>query len=150
MFLEQPAHSTWELRWAKRTLPCKHWEPVLSSRMLSDQRCTKRQQPLLHASLSIAVRPAPLAEVTCRGLKEPLPFPPSFCAFSPFRSLNCIVGGNSEVTAHTQERIRQILYPHLGLIRCAETAGKNKNKNNNKTQHTLGKEENLISRVTTL
>jgi len=102
------------------------------------------------ASLSTAARPAPLAAVPCRGLKEPLPFPPSLCAFSPFRSLNCIVGGNSEVTAHTQERLRKMSYPHLGLILCTETACKNKNKNNNKTQHTLGKEENLISRVPTL
>ena len=34
MFLEQPAHSMWELRWAKRTLPSKYWAPALSSLVL--------------------------------------------------------------------------------------------------------------------
>lgn len=140
----------WELRWAKRTLPSKHWEPALSSLMLSDHRGAQRGGCVVSRLPLHCCKTCPASCGALQRTQRALALPTFTLCFFPFRSLNCIVGGNSEVTAHTQERLRKMSYPHLGLILCTETACKNKNKNNNKTQHTLGKEENLISRVPTL
>lgn len=156
--LEQFAHSLWEPGWKTRTMFSKYWRSVLPSLLLL---ITEVQKKCL---MAIVVAPPPHC---CKPLSLRLKWLlgelkgqhlllPSFFSFAPFGSHawkagtfknNCIGRENQKVTVYAQGKVqaqkrpKKVLPLHLSWSlawRQLKTIIKNKNKNNNKKQQTLG------------
>ena len=157
LFLELPAHSLQEPRWAKKTLSSKYWGSVLWPLLpASDHRGVAKQAGGHCCTSPIATGPSP-SSWSAMGFKGPVPFPSPFnFSFSALGSQtlktrifksNYIKGENLKVTTHSQVQAEKTLIYASGwsLVQRQSTTTKEKQK-----QQILGNESNLISRDTTL